>query len=235
MEPAAAGAPQTRQPTVCAACKSPIDNLYYTAGEQILCPACREGVVQNLFPGTRVSRFLRAAGFGILVSIAGAALWYGVRWMTGYDLGLIAVAVGFGVGLAVRKGAHFRGGIGYQLLAVVLTYLTICASYAPVVVNVLYHGVTEVTHTADGQPESVTAVPPMIHEEDHMPVALQMVVAGFVILVSPILVGKQSLILVLIYLFALWEAWKLNRRIRLELSGPFSLAPPPPLPSAPAA
>ena len=51
--------------------------------------------------------------------------------MTGYEIGLIAIQVGFLVGGAVRAGSEGRGGRGYQVLAVLLIYISICANYMP--------------------------------------------------------------------------------------------------------
>src|SRR5206468_726575 len=48
---------------------------------------------------------------------------------------LIAILVGFFVGKAVSWGSYRRGGWKYQTLAMVLTYLSIVASYVPVIVK----------------------------------------------------------------------------------------------------
>ena len=42
---------------------------------------------------------------------------------------------------------------------------------------------------------------------------------------TPVLVAIQSPISGLIFGFALWEAWKLNRKVQLAFNGPFRLAP----------
>jgi hypothetical protein len=43
----------------------------------------------------------------------------------------------------------------------------------------------------------------------------------------PFLMGFQNAIGILIIGFALWEAWKLNKRIHFELAGPFQLSQQP--------
>ena len=40
----------------------------------------------------------------------------------------------------------------------------------------------------------------------------------------PILISVQAPISGLIFAFALWEAWKINRKVQIVFSGPFSLA-----------
>jgi hypothetical protein len=58
----------------------------------------------------------------------------------------------------------------------------------------------------------------------------------------PFLMGFQNIIGLLIISFALWEAWKLNRKVEVEISGPYRLgaaipaeapAEPPPPPITP--
>lgn len=199
-------------PAACAACKKPIENVYFTAREHVICPACREGVVKNIFPGNLFTRFLRATAFGIGGGVVGALLWYGVRRITNYEIGLIAIVVGLLVGVGVKKGSYNRGGVGYQLLAVALTYLAICSTYMPDVLEAIQQGMTE--------PGDDTALMTVI----------VYVFAFFLSLAAPFLAGASNIIGILIIGFALWEAWKINRRPDVQLAGPFSLTPPPPLP-----
>lgn len=48
-----------------------------------------------------------------------------------------------------------------------------------------------------------------------------------IVLVAPIIAGFSSPILLLILGFGVYQAWKMNRGVTLELSGPYSLAPAP--------
>ena len=77
---------------------------------------------------------------GFLVSarlLIGCGIWYAVRALTGYEVGLIAIIVGLLVGGAVRKGSKRRGGRLYQTLAVLLTYASIVSTYVPDIVGEL--------------------------------------------------------------------------------------------------
>ena len=56
---------------------------------------------------------------------------WGVRALTDSDFALLTLVIGLIVGGAVRIGAERRGGWFYQLLAIVLTYVSIAASMAP--------------------------------------------------------------------------------------------------------
>src|SRR5207302_1730075 len=60
--------------------------------------------------------------------IVAAIIWYLIRKATGYEVGIVAILVGFLIGGAVRKGSGNRGGWVYQLMAVLLTYGCISAS-----------------------------------------------------------------------------------------------------------
>src|SRR6266566_11816 len=58
-------------------------------------------------------------------AVVGAAVYFGIAALTGYEFGLVAIVVGLLVGGAVRKGSNGRGGRRYQLLAVFLTYTAV--------------------------------------------------------------------------------------------------------------
>ncbi len=44
-------------------------------------------------------------------------------------------------------------------------------------------------------------------------------------LMAPVLVGMDSIMSLLIYGFALWEAWRRTARAEVKIDGPFELAP----------
>src|SRR5947208_1899296 len=83
-------------------------------------------------PSTR-PRAARAIAFGLAAAVAGSVGYFAVVAMTGLEFGILAVAVGYAVGIAVKKGSRSRGGWAYQTLAVVLTYFAIAATYVPLV------------------------------------------------------------------------------------------------------
>jgi hypothetical protein len=74
--------------------------------------------------------------------MVGAAAYWGVLRLTGYEIGLLAIGVGLLVGFAVRLGSQAWGGLGFQALAMLLTYLAIVATYGPTVANELRRSVT---------------------------------------------------------------------------------------------
>ncbi len=85
--------------------------------------------------GTRFRRVVKATALGTLAALAGSLLYFAVAAMTGREFGLVAIAVGFMVGTAVRRGSGGRRGWAYQTLAIALTYLAIVSTYVPMVVK----------------------------------------------------------------------------------------------------
>jgi hypothetical protein len=270
-EPAAATAPASADaaadaaaPTVstCAACKQPITNAYYEAGGQVFCPQCRENYQAEQTGGSRVGRMLRAVVFGTLAGLGGTIIWFGVRKLTGYEVGLIAVVVGLMVGGAVRAGSRGRGGVFYQLLAVFITYSAIVANYVPDVFQMMMEEFRDDDKAAavasatqpTSQPGAAATAPTGGVESaatpssgDEKEVGAGRAIVGIILLsviafafafVMPVLAGFQNIIGLLIIGFALWEAWKINKRLVVEFTGPYALAsgnappPPPPMPGA---
>jgi hypothetical protein len=235
----------TEQPPLdqasCANCQAGIERTYFKANGRVVCPKCRIGLATPSKEGGG-ERFLRALGLGVLAGVLGGVIWFGVAAATGYQLGFIAIIVGLLVGGAVRKGSNARGGWGYQILAMALTYLTVAGASAPLVVM-------EYDKQAAGQlppqemedsaapsmrtvgPSALTATPPPPHRKPPLPrvfVILGAIVAGFAM---PFLGGIMS---VVIFGIALYEAWKINKRARIFFDGPFALGAPAPAVAPPA-
>jgi hypothetical protein len=141
---------------------------------------------------------MKAAVAGVVVGLAGAAVWYGVRVVTDYELGLLSIAIGYGVGKAVSWGSSGRGGWLYQLLAVVLTYAAICANYVP-----------DIVQAAVGEGGVVTL--PLVLLS--LPISLTV----------PFLMGTENIIGMLIIAFGLYEAGKLNKRVDATITGPYAV------------
>jgi hypothetical protein len=110
----------------CVACKRTIGSIYYEVNGRIVCNICQPGVETALTGGSGTRRLIAAAVAGSVAALLGALIYGAVYALTtGYQIGLIAILVGYLVGRAVRWGAQARGGWRYQGLAVALTYLSI--------------------------------------------------------------------------------------------------------------
>ena len=62
-------------------------------------------------------------------------------------------------------------------------------------------------------------------EAPHMSFFVALIALIGIVLVAPVIAGFSSPILLLILGFGVYQAWKMNRGITLELSGPFALKP----------
>jgi hypothetical protein len=280
-------------PMQCAYCSAKITDRYYHVDGKTACAQCRaaaeKGVPRAGLGSTSAGRFGRAILFGLGAAIGGSVLWYTITAVTGYQLGIIAVAVGYLVGTAVKKGSMGRGGWRYQTLAIALTYLSIVSSYIPVIVRefrakagvealadsagaarrdssgalpaadsaapapVAVAGDTSAAAAAaaaaaTAQPaDSGAAVPdsaapaasPAAPDSSAAgarapaPLSAGKAILGVLALLAlaavlPFLAGVRNIIGILIIGFALFEAFKINKRIPVTITGPFRVGTPPP-------
>ena len=93
----------------CAACRRTIGGAYFTANEAIFCSSCREQLNREMTSGGG-KRFGRALVLGLLAAALGSGIYYAVVAITGWEIGLVAILVGFLVGAAVKKGSGDLGG-----------------------------------------------------------------------------------------------------------------------------
>ncbi len=246
VEPGDTSSPSTTLGKSCVVCQTPIVTTYYALGDQVLCPGCNSKMNAPL-EGSKVGRFLKASFMGAGAGLLGAVIWFAVRRVANLEAGIVAILVGFMVGIAVRKGSGGRGGRGYQVLAVVITYACIAANYMPDVVEAVFQDARErqqaAAQPADGNQNQVEAENGIVaaganaDAEKTLPdmgtVAVIIASAALLLfafifsLALPFLQGMENIIGLLIIAFALWQAWKLNARQQLPVSGPYQLGPSP--------
>jgi hypothetical protein len=125
------GANTSSLDVICTVCGKPVGTEYYHANGQPVCASCRH-VLQSVAATPRnAGPILRAGLFGLGGAIAGAAIYYAVIAITEFEIGLVAILIGYMVGYMVRKGAGGRGGRRFQILATVLTYWAVGLAYTP--------------------------------------------------------------------------------------------------------
>jgi hypothetical protein len=220
---------------VCAGCQGALIDSYFAISDRILCRGCAERVRAELAnQGSRAGRAARALGAGAGAALLGTLLYYGVLAITGYEFGLIAIVVGYGVGAAVRWGSHGRGGWAYQGLAIALTYLSIVSAYIPPIIQELRKVKADTTASATSAPGSTRSIAatdaPAAKEavvedtpESRPTVGRALLAVAFLIAlvsIAPFLAGLENIMGLIIIGIGLYEAWKLNRRVSLEISGP---------------
>ena len=208
----------------CATCQQPLTDAYYEVGGAVTCDGCKRRIEaewnQPSDFGARVGRLARASAFGLGAAVvSGAALAVVLTLLKGTIWGFFSIIVGLVIGTAVRAGCRYRGGWLYQALAMILTYITINAATFAMVLQ-----------AGDGNEalEGRTG-----GEWWFMMVFFGLVV----ILAAPFFAFAEGvgggLLSLLIVGFGLYEAWKLNKKQTLQITGPYSLAArtePPPAP-----
>lgn len=229
--------------TVCAVCGEPLRGHYFDINGKMACERCRYGVEAALSQQGGAGGFFKAAFAGLGAAAAGSALYYAVREGTGYEFGLISILVGYAVGQAVRWGSRAKGGWVYQSLAIFLTYMAIVSTYVPAVFEEIgkNNEKGEATAAAPAEPggaspaatkastaaTAATAAPAKKEEIGLGDVALGIGALFLLIMAIPFLAGLENIIGLAIIAFGLYEAWKLNRRTVLSISGPFQLGASP--------
>jgi hypothetical protein len=210
----------------CGACGREIGSVYYEAGGRTLCEMCRLALTsfQASRPGT--IGVLKAIGAGLGAGVVGWLLYYGVLKLSGYEFGLIAIVVGWAVGRAVRWGSGGRGGWVYQTIAVIITYFTIVSTAVPVLFEAAREqaakevgAVTPATTPAPAaSPGAPSAEAPAAAGSPGVALAW---FVGF-ILILPFLQGFENIMGIAILGFGVFEAWRINKRLSIVVTGPFT-------------
>jgi hypothetical protein len=220
----------------CQICTTPLRTSYFEVNGRTVCEGCCSTLRAGAPIGSRAGRVLRSIAAGAGVGLAGAIVYWAILAGTGYEFGLIAIVVGFGVGKAVHWGSRARGGWAYQTLAMALTYLAIVSAYVPMIVIELRKPTpADQAETAppDGRPADValnaTAATTEVPAAGNEPVSLGVFLLslGAILLIAcalPFLSGFQNIIGVVIIGIGMYEAWKLNRHLPLVITGPHTLA-----------
>jgi hypothetical protein len=214
----------------CKGCGSLLQDTYYVVNGNIVCEKCRRSVEEEWERGGAVGRFGAALGLGLAAMIVCSIVWYVVLKATNTQFGILAVVVGFVVGGAVRKGSNGRGGWRYQALAILLTYTAIVSSYVPFIVDGIRQRRAELSASAPASASTDSLTTRATASTNSKPKLGPLgIVIGITALLAllyatPFLAGIQNVIGILIIGFALYEAWKLNRRKELRVSGPHRVA-----------
>jgi hypothetical protein len=226
---APAAAPGALKSLCCLECGARLAS-YFDVNHSVLCEACKDKVVAAR-SAPHLGGLLRAFGLGTIAAMVGSGLYAAIATITGFEIGLVSIAVGLLVGFAVRKGADGRGGWRYQALAMVLTYAAITTTYVPAIVSAVRKDRDEEAAQA-----KATAAPPSpladastqgAPAEDPLVglIAFLVMLAMFfgLALALPFLGGLEHPIGLVLIAIALYEAWKVNRAGPLTVKGPFAV------------
>jgi hypothetical protein len=211
----------------CGVCATTLTTQYYEANGVTVCAACCEKVRAVGTAGTSLTRAMRALGAGAAAALAGSILYYAILALSGYEFGLIAIAVGMVVGKAVNWGAYGRGGWRYQTMAIALTYLAIVSSYVPLIIGEM--GKQPVAAEASAKPGETTIPVAQTQTADEAPPTAAGAIAAIALLIGlllalPFLGGLQNIMGLIIIGIGLYEAWKFNRKGQVTITGPHAIA-----------
>jgi hypothetical protein len=115
----------------CQYCHQPIEGTYYRVHDAMACPVCTEKVRVELAKDTHAA-YMRALLFGLGAAVVGMILYATFVIVTGWIIGYVALAVGWMVGTAMKKGSGGVGGKRYQVAAAVLTYAAVSMAAIPI-------------------------------------------------------------------------------------------------------
>ena len=186
--------------TRCAACKAPIEGQYWQVGAHVLCDKCRGSVAATFARSQSAAAFGKAALLGGLAALGCGAAYAVFVGVVHAQMSLITIGIAYAVATAIRRGSGGLGGVRFQVLAVVLTYVASTMGYLPAILSALRE------ETADTGRTIFLAMGTM--------------------LAAPFLELTSSPLGVLIIAFGLWEAWRRSRGVPVTLQGPFRVAGP---------
>lgn len=199
----------------CSACQSAFRGSYFQANGHLLCEACADKI-RNSYQEKSGGfvRFLKASFLGIGGGLLGSAVYTAVLAITHINAALITILIGWLVGKGVRKGNGDRGGRGYQILAVLITYLAFGFSMS----------LSELLTTELAEGSIVQGI----------------VICVIGTFIGGALMATSDLLGAIIAFFGLLQAWKSNAAATVEITGPHFLnstpetidgGTPPPLPT----
>jgi len=223
-----ADASTTNASASCTACQTPIVDVYYDVNGHTFCAKCRVLALSAAETPAGIGPLLLAGLFGFGGALVGAAIYYAVLAI-GFEIGIIAILCGYMVGYMVRRGAGNRGGRRFQVMAVLLTYLSIAMAWAPIAVKEIRAG-SKQEATAAGKADSATAAtssPKRIDDEEvtnsSFVKAIGILLGLFVALPLIAAFGSMpsGLISLVIMFFGMQRAWRMTGTPQLVVNGPY--------------
>jgi len=162
-----------------------------------ICPNCAEQIESAFQAETEGPNLPGAVLLGLGAAVISCLIWYGIVVVTNYQLGIIAVGVGWLVALAVIFGSGKKRGPKLQAISVVITLLAMVASEYLIVRHFLVEALSE---------EGYTGFKLLLPVGD----MLTLVVEGV----------KADLLTLVFWAIALWQAFVVPAKRRLRRANP---------------
>lgn len=133
--PAEASQGDQSAPLQCESCGNAIHAAYYHVNGRSVCVRCKDTAVDASQSPRGAGVIFKSLLFGGVAALGGAAIYYAVIAITNFEIGLVAILIGFMVGAAVRKATAGRGGRKFQVIALLLTYFAVGVAYTPLAIK----------------------------------------------------------------------------------------------------
>ena len=179
----------------CVACKRATGPTYYQVQGKTVCESCANQIRAKFLTAAPAHTLLTAALYGLGAAVAGCAIYSAVAIIFHLQLALVAILVGYMVGRAVRYGSRGLGGRPQQILAALLTYFAVSASYTVILFFQSTHDLSAMI----------------------LPLLLFAVAGPFLIVRS----NPSAVLSLVIIGFGVWRAWKMTGWPKLEILGPY--------------
>jgi hypothetical protein len=215
------------QGVTCALCQRTVPDEYYDVNGQSVCDACRGQLAALAETPRGWGLFAKAGAFGLVAAVLGAILYYAVIAITNFEIGIVAIAIGFMVGWAIRRATGGRGSRRFQVMGIVLTYWAVGLAYTPITFQqIVEENKREQAQASTSAPSPTPAEPSGPLPSTELAIAVAFLV-GFS-LVLPVLVVIASLpgglISGAIIAFGMQQAWRMTGKSALTISGPYRIA-----------
>ena len=217
----------TAQGVTCTVCQRAVSDEYFDVNGQSVCDGCRTQLAQLAQTPRSWGLFVKAGLFGLVAAILGAILYYAVIAITDFEIGIVAIAIGYMVGWAIRKATANRGGRRYQVLALILTYWAVGLAYTPIT----FQQLAEEDKQEQAQKAADTAAPAPAESPDeatalNIPMVLAILVGFSVALPVLVVFGSLpgGLLSALIIGIGMRQAWQMTAVPPLQISGPYRIA-----------
>lgn len=218
----------SRQGVTCVVCRRPVHDEYFDVDGQSTCRSCQDDVARLSETPREWSVFARASVFGLVAAVLGAIVYYAVIAITEFEIGLVAIAIGYMVGYGIRMGTKGRGGRRFQVVALVLTYWAVGLAYVPVLVSSMSE--QEATQQGSANATPSTDAPAQPEEVPSLSLALAALVGLSFALPVMVVVSSMpgGVISAAIIAFGMQQAWKMTAAPQPTISGPYRVGAGPP-------
>jgi hypothetical protein len=193
---------------VCAMCKQNITDAYYHLNGRPICASCKvkaDAQIAELHArGKGTGAMGKSVIFGLGAAIAGAIVYYAVTEITGWQIGIVAIVIGYMVGWAIQKATGGVGGRRYQILAVAFTYLAVGMAYAAL-------GFSALTKAGVGTGDILFSLLTVLF----LPVA------------AVFATGAGGFLTAIIIGIGLRQAWRMTGGVDIKITGPYKIGAAP--------